>query len=177
MEILKPYSCDRRCSDMTVHDPQGSQIRNVIVINNDRLVIAGCHGLVSDRPSGEVMWNPASDPGEILLVSCTHVGNGSPDGQLLAVDCVNASLVQANYLKDNFSLPTLMSTYQNSIINRRLPSAPQNNRQVPLENELTIYNRSKLLVNLEVKDTITNFCMKMKNHLKAIYVSASSSFV
>ncbi|XP_057381868.1 uncharacterized protein LOC130704464 [Daphnia carinata] len=149
MEILKPYSCDRRCSDMTVHDPQGSQIRNVILFNNDRLVMAGCHGLVSDRPSGEVIWNPVLDPEEILMVSCTHVGNGSPDGQLLAVDCVNASLVQANYLKDNFSLPTLMSAYQNSIINRRLPSTPQTNRQVPLENELVIYNRSKLLVNLE----------------------------
>jgi hypothetical protein len=149
MEILKPYSCDRRCSDMTVHDPQGSQIRNVIVVNNDHLVMAGCQGSISDRPSGEVIWNPASDPGEILMISCTNI-NSSPTGQLSAMDCVNASLVPANYLKDNFSLPTLMTVYQNQTVTRRLPSSSHTGRQIPLESELTIYNRSKLLVNLEV---------------------------
>ncbi len=149
MEILKPYSCDRRCSDMSVHDPQGSQIRNVIVVNNDRLVMAGCQGSVSDRPSGEVIWSPASDPGEILLISCTNI-NSSPTGQLSAIDCVNASLVPANYFKDNFSLPTLMSVYQNQTVTRRLPTSSHSGRQIPLESELTIYNRSKLLVNLEV---------------------------
>jgi hypothetical protein len=149
MEILKPYSCDRRCSDMSVHDPQGSQIRNVIVVNNDRLVMAGCQGSVSERPSGEVIWSPASDPGEILLISCTNI-NSSPTGQLSAMDCVNASLVPANNLKDNFSLPTLMSVYQNQTVTRRLPTSSHSGRQIPLESELTIYNRSKLLVNLEV---------------------------
>lgn len=146
MEVLKPYSCERRCSDMTVHDPQ----RNLIIISGDRLVLAGCQGPVLDQPSGELVWNPVSDPGEILFVSCTNVRDGSLDGQLLATDCVNATLVQANHLKDNFTLATLMSAYQNPVVTRRLQPASSTNRLVPLETELIIYNRSKLLVNLEV---------------------------
>lgn len=144
MEVLKPYSCERRCSDMTVHDPR----RNVIIINGDRLHLAGCQGLVLDQPTGELVWNPASDPTEILFVSCTTVRSGSLQGRILASDCVNATLVQANHLKDNFTLDTLMSAWQNPMVSRRL--SPDTNRQVPLETELIIYNRSKLLVNLEV---------------------------
>ena len=146
MKIGDPYSCDRRCSNMVVHEPQ----RNVIIMNGDRLISTGCRGMVLDRPSGEIIWNPASDPDEILIVSCTSVQNGAIGGQILASDCINASLVQASHLKDNFSLSTLMSAYQNPLISRRLPPVTYNSRQVPVEHELTIYNRSKLLVNLEV---------------------------
>ena len=61
----------------------------------------------------------------------------------MASDCINASLVETSALKSNSSLAQLLSAYQNG---RRLVG----NHQVPVENELTIYNRSKLLVNLEV---------------------------
>lgn len=146
MEILKPYSCERRCSDMMVHEPR----RNLIVISGDRLLLAACQGSVLDRPSGELIWNPASDPDDIFLISCTNVRPGLIDGQLWASDCVNASLVPSNQFRDNFTLSTLMSIYYNPVVNRRLPSADLNNRQVPQESELVIYNRSRLLVNLEV---------------------------
>lgn len=145
MEVLKPYSCERRCSDMTVHDPS----RNVIIINGDRLHLANCQGLVLDQPTGELVWNPVSDPGEILFVSCTTLRSGSLQGRILASDCVNATLVQADHLKDNFTLATLMAAWQHPTASRRL-SPINTNRQVPLETELVIYNRSKLLVNLEV---------------------------
>lgn len=147
IEIFKPYTCERRCSDMSVHDPQ----RNVVILNGDRLILTSCRGSVTDKSSGELVWNPSTDPGEILLISCTNVRDGPLEGQLLAMDCINASLVEATYLKDNFTHGYLMSVYQNYSISRRLPPSTSSGvHQVPQEYELTIYNRSKLLVNLEV---------------------------
>lgn len=134
MKILEPYSCERRCTDMNV--------RNLVIVSGDKLHFANCRGSVSDKQSGELVWDPNTNPSESLFISCTNVRNGSHDGQLLASDCINASLVETSALKINSSLAQLLSAYQNG---RRLVG----NHQVPVENELTIYNRSKLLVNLE----------------------------
>lgn len=146
MEILEPYTCERRCSDMNVQDPR----RNLVVFHGDRLLLANCQGSATDRQTGEAVWNPASDPDEILFISCTSVRNGSLEGQIIGSDCVNASLVQSNSLKGSFTLGQAVAAYSNPMTSRRLPPAVGSSHQVPIESELMIYNRSKLLVNLEV---------------------------
>ena len=130
---------------MTVREPQ----RNVIIMNGDKLYITNCRESVVDQSTGEIVWTPSSNPDETLILSCTYVRNGSLDGQLSASDCINAVLVNTSLvLRENFTLAQLMSAYQHPNASRRLPAS--GNHLIPTENELIIYNRSKLLVNLEV---------------------------
>ena len=93
----------------------------------------------------ETVWDPSSSPSETLFISCTQVSNSS--GSLLGHDCLNASLVQTSSLRNDSSLAQLMDSYYHPS-SRRLPK--MNDLQVPHESDLVIYNRSKLLVNLEV---------------------------
>lgn len=130
---------------MTVHEPY----RNIVIMNGDRLHLLKTSGPIVDRPSGDVIWDPSSETETLFVVSCTYVRNGSIAGQLHAWDCLNAALVNSSALKDNFTLAQLLSAYHNPATSRRLPSTT-GLASIPLENDLIIYNRSRLLVNLEV---------------------------
>ncbi len=76
-----------------------------------------------------------------------QVGNTST-AAMNAFDCVNATLVDSAQLNNPMNLSHLTALFYDGLQSRRLP--PLNGHHVPLESELTIYNRSKLLVNLEV---------------------------
>lgn len=128
---------------MNIRDPQ----RNVVIMNGDRILLANCRGPITDQPSGEVILNPSTTQ-DTFFVSCTYIRNGSTEGQLFAADCINAALVDTTLsLKDNFTLNQLMSAYQHPNATRRIPTI--GNNSIKQESELIIYNRSKLLVNLE----------------------------
>ena len=110
----------------------------------DRIIMAKCLKVV-DLSTEESVWDPSTSPNETLFISCTQVSNSS--NSLIGHDCLNASLVQPSALRNDSSLAQLMDSYYHPS-SRRLPKL--NDLQVPNESELLIYNRSKLLVNLEV---------------------------
>ena len=108
--------------------------------------MAKCRKVVNPLTE-QTLWDATSSRNETLFISCTRVSNSTAANSLLGHDCFNASLVQPSSLKNDSSLAQLMDSYQHPS-SRRLPEA--NGLQVPNEPELVIYNRSKLLVNLEV---------------------------
>jgi len=107
--------------------------------------MAKCRKVVNPLTE-QTLWDATSSRNETLFISCTRVSNSTAANSLLGHDCFNASLVQPSSLKNDSSLAQLMDSYQHPS-SRRLPEA--NGLQVPNEPELVIYNRSKLLVNLE----------------------------
>jgi len=137
MRVFEPYTCERRCTDITTRN------KNVVISTGDRIVMARCLKVVNVETE-QTVWVPSSSPTETLFLSCTLLSNSS--NSLIGQDCLNASLVQASSLRNKSSLAQLMDSYYHPS-SRRLPMLHQ--FQVPNEQELMIYNRSKLLVNLE----------------------------
>jgi len=137
MRVFEPYTCEHRCTHMTTHT------KNTVIFNGDRIIMAKCLKVV-DLSTEESVWDPSTSPNETLFISCTQVSNSS--NSLIGHDCLNASLVQPSALRNDSSLAQLMDSYYHPS-SRRLPKL--NDLQVPNESELLIYNRSKLLVNLE----------------------------
>ena len=139
MRVLEPYTCERHCTEM---DAKG---KNLVLFSGDRIIMGNCLNAM-ERATQDLVWDPRTSR-DVLFVSCSQVSNTSTGG-LAAFDCVNASLVDPNALKNSLNLSQLMTVYHDPTVSHRLP--PLNGYHVPLEQELTIYNRSRLLVNLEV---------------------------
>lgn len=118
--------------------------KNVVVLTGDRIISSHCQS-VSERNTNDVVWDGRSG-GDTLIVACSQVGNTST-AAMNAFFCVNATLVDSAQLNNPMNLSHLTALFYDGLQSRRLP--PLNGHHVPLESELTIYNRSKLLVNLE----------------------------
>ena len=147
MRILEPYTCERRCIDMEVHEPH----RNIIIINQDKIQLAKCRAIL-DRESRQVLWDSSSSNDTIFAVSCTYVRNSSVAGQFRAWDCFNSALLNSSEFSKSFTLGQLLSIYSNNATSRRFSTTT--GQTIPLEHELTIYNKSRLLVNMEVNSNI-----------------------
>ena len=61
---------------------------------------------------------------------------------MLGSDCIDAKLVEASLLSDVFNFSKLASVYRSGQLGHRLAA-------VPVEQELLIYNQSRLLINME----------------------------
>ncbi len=113
----------------------------MIFINGDNVFLSQCSSAY-DVERNEDVWNSKED--ELLMLSCYSVKQVA-DGELEAVDCLNASILQRSLLADQVNYTFLSYLYHN---------AAELDRSITLsEEDLTISNYSTLMVN---KDTCLN---------------------
>ncbi|KAL1131692.1 hypothetical protein AAG570_011305, partial [Ranatra chinensis] len=125
--------CDRYCSKITTSST------NVFLQYGDNVFTGQCSRAVAHTAE---IWN--QDQKTVLLASChTIVRN---DSGLTATDCVNGTLTNVSMIPQPFmNFTTLWSIVETSLDD---PVDPEQ-RFLPMQKVLTIYNVSKLLINLD----------------------------
>ncbi|EFA10882.1 uncharacterized protein Teh3 [Tribolium castaneum] len=131
--IRTPYNCDRRCVDIPTRN------KNVILLSGDKVYLSQCQRAI-DLDSGEEVWNESQD--NIMMSSCYNILNTTRG--VVAIDCVNGSLLPNNVLNDltNFTYLSYLSVFNTVPLDEKRIIAPP-------EPDLLIANESKLLINLE----------------------------
>lgn len=131
--IRTPYNCDRRCVDIPTRN------KNVIILSGDKVYLSQCQRALDDE-SGDEVWNDSQN--NIMMASCYSIVNTSRG--VIAVDCVNGSLLANNILSDltNFTYLSYLSIYNTVPLDER-------RRVAPPESDLLLANESRLLINLE----------------------------
>lgn len=132
-KIRTPYNCDRRCVDIPTRN------KNVILLSGDKVYLSQCQRAI-DLDNGEEVWNEAQD--NIMMASCYNILNTTKG--VVAIDCVNGSLLANNILSDltNFTYLSYLSIFNIMPLDEKRLIAPP-------EPDLLISNESKLLINLE----------------------------
>lgn len=131
--IRTPYNCDRRCVDIPTRN------KNVILLSGDKVYLSNCQrALVLD--SEEEIWNESQE--KIMMASCFNILNDSRG--VVAIDCVNGSLLETNVLTDltNFTYLSYLSVFNTAPLD-------ETRKVCPPEEDLIIANDSRLLINLE----------------------------
>lgn len=132
-KIRSPYNCDRRCVDIPTRN------KNIILLSGDKVYLSQCQRAI-DMDSGEEVWH--EEQNNIMMASCYSIVNTSVG--VVAVDCINGSLLPNNVLSDltNFTYLSYLSVFNTQLLDEK-------RRVAPPEMDLIISNRSKLLINLE----------------------------
>lgn len=132
-KIRSPYNCDRRCVDIPTRN------KNVILLSGDKVYLSQCQRALNMETKDEV-WNEDKD--DIMMASCYSIVNTSEG--VIAVDCINGSLLENNVLNDltNFTYLSYLSVFNDKRLDEKRITAPP-------EMDLLISNESKLLINLE----------------------------
>ncbi|KAK9718934.1 hypothetical protein QE152_g22988 [Popillia japonica] len=132
-KIRVPYNCDRRCVDIPTRN------KNVILLSGDKVYLSQCQRAL-ELESGEEIWNESQD--NIMMTSCYNIMNTSRG--VVAVDCVNGSVLATNILSDltNFTYLSYVSIFNTVPLDEK-------RRVAPPEPDLLIANESRLLINLE----------------------------
>ncbi|XP_017774029.1 PREDICTED: uncharacterized protein LOC108560833 [Nicrophorus vespilloides] len=131
--IRTPYNCERRCVDIPTRN------KNVILLSGDKVYLSNCQRAL-ELDTGEEIWNKSQ--GNIMMASCYSIVNESRG--VVAVDCVNGSLLANNILSDltNFTYLSYVNLFNTIPLDDR-------RRMIPPETDLIIANESRLLINLE----------------------------
>ncbi|XP_037025396.1 uncharacterized protein LOC119066835 [Bradysia coprophila] len=143
-KIRKAFSCDRYCPKITT-------AVNVLIMQDDNLVTAECdigygYNEARGKDSGVRLSTPKKIWDEnmgVLLTSCHDVIR---DGdKLRATDCLNGTLLKQSELPHPYmNFTQFWKIYENS--NEVLDP---NEIFLPKQSSVTIYNTSKLFINLE----------------------------
>ncbi|KAK2727050.1 hypothetical protein QYM36_007788 [Artemia franciscana] len=148
----KSYDCEKLCPEIP------SKNKNIIALMGDQNVLANCQKVVH-IDSNETLWT--SELQKLLMISC-HIVNISPDKKTLeATDCVDAVLRPLSIFGDRTNFSDVTKIYRAST--DLLPSS-QSGYQIPLEHELVIFNRTKLHINIEVKEQISTKPYSLQNY-------------
>lgn len=144
--IKRAFSCDRYCPKITT-----SSI-NVFAMHNNSLTTADCEvayalteangSLPSVRIPPTHMWNETMG---ILLTNCIDVQRVD-DQKLIAYDCLNGTLLlEEQVIPTPFTnFTTFWKIYENSSV-----VLDPTQKFLPKESTVTIYNATKLFINLE----------------------------
>lgn len=129
-KILPPYNCDRRCVDIPTRN------KNVMLFSGDKVILSQCESAMNTETQVEV-WNETN--GNILMTSCHTIK--IVEDNVEAVDCINGSVLIKEKVPDlaNFTYLTTLHIFK---------AIPQK-LIAPIEQELTLWNDSKLMINLE----------------------------
>ncbi|XP_076751587.1 tipE homolog 4 phospholipid transfer protein [Xylocopa sonorina] len=145
-KIKNPFSCDRYCPNIATADV------NVFLMQDDNVITARCErGLALNKANGNL-------PGERLTtpVKLWDDQNGSIVASCLAVtkerdtvrtqDCVNGTLLKDITVPEpHVNFTSFLNIYEKSL---QYP-VDATNVYVPAQRSLTIYNTSRLYINLE----------------------------
>ncbi|XP_011494085.1 PREDICTED: uncharacterized protein LOC105359249 [Ceratosolen solmsi marchali] len=144
--IKTAFSCDRYCPKIST-----SNI-NVFLMQGDNIYAASCsRALALNRALGNKPGERLSEPKEIwrkgedvIIASCFAVGRVAEG--LRAEDCVNGSLMSELQVPQPFlNFTTFLSLYERSLPRQVDPG----DSFLPSQRSLTIYNNSRLYINLE----------------------------
>lgn len=138
-KILPPYNCDRRCVDIPTRH------KNIMIFSGDKVILSQCESAVTTNTAVEV-WNETQE--NILMVSCHTIK--LVDETIETTDCINGSVMQEK-VPDlaNFTYLTTLHIFK---------AIPQK-LIAPIEQELTLWNDSKLMINLEgCVNTLSDEC-------------------
>ncbi|XP_034253156.1 uncharacterized protein LOC117652392 [Thrips palmi] len=146
-KIKRPFSCDRYCNKITTTS------MNVFLMYEDNLFTGECReAFALNRARGNEPGTPVNateiwhedKSGGALLASClsvVKVGNNS----LRATDCLNGTVLEESLIPQPYiNFTTFWTLYGNS----SRPLDPQGHF-LPPQQSLTIYNSSRLYINLE----------------------------
>lgn len=139
---IHAWKCQRRCSGI---NPTG---KNVVIMSGERFLLANCRRVVSS--SGETVWtadsmNVQSPVQQTLLMSCTGLDATDPSG-VRAIDCINGSLVESESLKTISNYTSVMRVFNTLAVH---PKLDPRGRWLPREEDITIFNKSRLMINHE----------------------------
>ncbi|XP_015594490.1 uncharacterized protein LOC107267381 isoform X2 [Cephus cinctus] len=145
-KIKRPFSCDRYCPKIPTSDS------NVFIMQDDNVITAKCNRAIAlNMANGSLPGTRLKDPVEIwnqqkgaIIASCLVVIGGG--GTVKTEDCVNGTLLEDKAVTKPFiNFTTFLSLYEKSLAHPVDPT----DVYVPSQNSLTIYNSSRLYINLE----------------------------
>ncbi|KAG7201365.1 hypothetical protein KM043_004130 [Ampulex compressa] len=145
-KIKQPFSCDRYCPKIATKDV------NVFLMQDDNVITARCSsGVALNKANGNLPGVRLAAPVEIWEES-----NGSIVASCLAVakdkkfirteDCVNGTLLRGVPVPEpHVNFTSFLNIYERSLQN----PLDTTDAYVPAQRALTIYNSSRLYINLE----------------------------
>ncbi|XP_032681795.1 uncharacterized protein LOC116849099 [Odontomachus brunneus] len=145
-KIKSAFTCDRYCPNITTNEI------NVYLMQDDNVISARCsRGMAWNRANGSLPGTRLDEPVKIwegqnssIIASCYTVTKD--DDVISTEDCVNGSLVNDIPIPQPFiNFTSFLKIYERSL---QYPLDPTN-AFVPAQQSLTIYNSSRLYINLE----------------------------
>ncbi|EZA57668.1 hypothetical protein DMN91_002525 [Ooceraea biroi] len=145
-KIKHAFTCDRYCPNITTSDI------NVYLMQGDNIISARCsHGVALNRANGSLPGTRLDEPVKIwdeqngsIIASCFAV---KKEGSVISTeDCVNGTLLSELAVpQPSINFTSFLKIYEKSL---QHPADPTN-AYVPAQQSLTIYNSSRLYINLE----------------------------
>lgn len=147
-KIWRAFHCDRYCDTIYTGD-------NNVYINMDNTVYASkcstAHAFTTTDGSeeGEPIFPPRqiwkNKPGEVLMMSCHTVRYNDSSKVINATDCLNGTLYDKDVIPP---VSTNFTTFWD-LTNKFRELLDKNQSFVPKQSILTIYNHSRLFINLD----------------------------
>lgn len=140
--IRSPYNCDRRCLDIPTRN------KNAIILSGDKVYLSQCAS-AKDLETDKEIWNENEE--NVMMASCYRIQNTSLG--IEATDCINGSVLEKTALSDltNFTYLSYLHVFATKTVKEIAPP----------DYELTISNRSNLMINLEgCVNTLMDECSK-----------------
>jgi len=129
--------CQRRCNEFEFD----MRDKNSVIISEERIIIAKCSSRSS--PEQSRITNDKNRRRNTLFVACSNV-TFDIDGEIITDDCVNGTWMDSNFNGGKTNYSFLMDQYS------ELRDDPgYQARDIKNEQEITIYNNTKLKINIE----------------------------
>lgn len=129
-KIKRPFLCDRYCNKITTSS------MNVFIQYEDNVYAGDCRQVtVGDKQ----IWNEQ----EVFMASCHTVERHG--NNLRATDCLNGTILEESKLPQPY---VNFSVFWTLVANSTTPVDP-GQQYLPWQSKLTIYNYSRLLINLD----------------------------
>ncbi|CAG9759793.1 unnamed protein product [Ceutorhynchus assimilis] len=148
VKIKKPFSCDRICKDKI-----STELKNVFITVGDSIHQAYCDSAIaSTKANGKLdgedieptqFWS--KQPDEVMMVSCHNVNYDKKNSTIEGTDCINGTIF--NYE----AIPRSRGSFKQfwNLTGRHNHVVDPKNEFVPSQASLTIYNHSRLYINLD----------------------------
>jgi len=129
--------CERRCDSL---DFQMNE-KNSVIFQGEKIIIADC----TARSTADVSRLNSKMPGQnTLFVSCSNVTIDEEANSIVANDCVNGT-----WFSDNFNGGSTNYSYMSLEYGRRREDPKYRAKEISYEEDITIYNKTKLKINIE----------------------------
>ncbi|XP_030762384.1 uncharacterized protein LOC115887177 [Sitophilus oryzae] len=147
-KIKKPFTCDRICKQNITTDR-----RNLFISVEDSFHQAFCGlGVTDMKANGNKdgfkieptqFW--VKQPGEVMLVSCHVVQFSEKNSSIFATDCINGTIYNEDII------PKPYATFREfwNLTGKHSHVVDPKNEFLPSQSSLTIYNHSRLYINLD----------------------------
>lgn len=146
-QIKKAFHCDRYCSKIT------TSLMNLFVMHNNSVTTLDCDGAYAMTESrGSEPGIRLDQPVKVwdeslgfLLTNCIDIQKVSDSNNFIAYDCLNGTLLETTVVPEPFTnFTTFWKIYENSTT-----ILDPTQKYLPKQSTLTIYNTTKLFINLE----------------------------